>query len=110
MAERLVQCVKLKQELPGLDHPPFSGELGERIYQNVSQEAWAAYREHLKMVINEHRLGERIYQNVSQEAWAAYRVTLGTQEANEMVEKHTEDYFFGPGASLPPGYIPPKTF
>ena len=92
MAERLVQCVKLKQELPGLDHPPFSGELGERIYQNVSQEAWAAYREHLKMVINEHRL------------------TLGTQEGNEMVEKHTQDYFFGPGASLPPGYIPPKTF
>ena len=92
MAERLVQCVKLKQELPGLDHPPFSGELGERIYQNVSQEAWAAYREHLKMVINENRL------------------TLGTQEGNEMVEKHTEDYFFGPGASLPPGYIPPKTF
>ena len=92
MAERLVQCVKLKRELPGLDHPPFSGELGERIYQNVSQEAWAAYREHLKMVINE------------------YRLTLGTQEANEMIERHTEDYFFGPGASLPPGYIPPKTF
>ena len=37
-------------------HPPFSGELGERIYQNVSQEAWAMYREHLKMVINEYRL------------------------------------------------------
>ena len=91
MAERLVQCVKLKRELPGLDHPPFSGELGERIYQNVSQEAWAMYREHLKMVINE------------------YRLTLGTQEANEMVERHTEDYFFGPGASLPPGYIPPMT-
>lgn len=91
MAERLVQCVKLKRELPGLDHPPFSGELGERIYQNVSQEAWFMYREHLKMVINE------------------YRLTLGTQEANEMIERHTEDYFFGPGASLPPGYIPPKT-
>ena len=91
MAERLVQCVKLKRELPGLDHPPFSGELGERIFQNVSQEAWGMYREHLKMVINE------------------YRLTLGTQEANEMIERHTEDYFFGPGASLPPGYIPPKT-
>ena len=91
MAERLVQCVKLKRELPGLDHPPFSGELGERIFQNVSQEAWGMYREHLKMVINE------------------YRLTLGTQEANEMIERHTEDYFFGAGASLPPGYIPPKT-
>ena len=91
MAERLVQCVKLKRELPGLDHPPFSGELGERIFQNVSQEAWGMYREHLKMVINE------------------YRLTLGTQEANEMIERHTEDYFFGSGASLPPGYIPPKT-
>ena len=48
-------------------------------------------REHLKMVINE------------------YRLTLVIQKANEMIERHTEDYFFGPGASLPPGYILPKT-
>lgn len=91
MAERLVTCVKLQRELPGMEHPPFSGELGERIYQNVSQEAWVMFREHLKMVINE------------------YRLTMGTEEANQIVEKQTVDYFFGPGAALPPGYIPPKT-
>ena len=90
MAERLVTCVKLQRELPGMEHPPFSGELGERIYQNVSQEAWVMFREHLKMIINE------------------YRLTLGTEEANQIVEKQTEDYFFGPGAALPPGYVPPK--
>lgn len=91
MAARLINCVKLQRELPGMEHPPFSGELGERIYQNVSQEAWVMFREHLKMIINE------------------YRLTLGTEEANQIVEKQTEDYFFGPGAALPPGYVPPKT-
>jgi Fe-S cluster biosynthesis and repair protein YggX len=90
MAERMVKCVKLQRELPGLDRPPFNDELGKRIYENVSKEAWGMFREHLKMVINE------------------YRLVLGTEEANKIIEKQTEDYFFGPGAALPPGYVPPK--
>jgi Fe-S cluster biosynthesis and repair protein YggX len=90
MAERMVKCVKLQRELPGLDRPPFNDDLGKRIYENVSKEAWGMFREHLKMVINE------------------YRLVLGTEEANKIIEKQTEDYFFGPGAALPPGYVPPK--
>ena len=90
MAERLVQCVKLKRELPGLDHPPFSGELGERIYQNVSQEAWAMYREHLKMVINE------------------YRLTPIEPAARKFLEEQMESFFFGGGSSKPEGYRPPS--
>jgi Fe-S cluster biosynthesis and repair protein YggX len=90
MAERMVKCVKLQRELPGLDRPPFNDDLGKRIYENVSKEAWGMFREHLKMVINE------------------YRLVLGTEEANKIIEQQTEDYFFGPGAALPPGYVPPK--
>jgi Fe-S cluster biosynthesis and repair protein YggX len=91
MAERMVKCVKLQRELPGLDKPPFNDELGQRIYEHVSKDAWKMFREHLKMIINE------------------YRLVLGTEEANQIIEKQTEDYFFGPGAALPPGYVPPKT-
>ncbi len=90
MNQRMVKCVKLQRELPGLDRPPFNDELGRRIYDSVSKEAWSMFREHLKMVINE------------------YRLVLGTEEANKIIEKQTEDYFFGPGAALPPGYVPPK--
>ena len=56
MAERMVKCVKFQKELPGLDEPPWGGELGKRIYENVSQQAWEMWLEHLKMVINEYRL------------------------------------------------------
>ncbi len=90
MAERMVKCVKLQRDLPGLDKPPFNDELGKRIYENVSKEAWGMFREHLKMIINE------------------YRLVLGTEEANKIIEQQMEDYFFGPGAALPPGYVPPK--
>ena len=90
MNQRMVKCVKLQRELPGLERPPFNDELGRRIYENISKEAWNMFREHLKMVINE------------------YRLVLGTEEANKIIEKQTEDYFFGPGAALPPGYVPPK--
>ena len=51
MAQRMVKCVKFGRELPGLDEPPWSGELGQRIYDNVSQEAWKMWLEHLKMLI-----------------------------------------------------------
>jgi Fe-S cluster biosynthesis and repair protein YggX len=90
MAERMVKCVKLHRELPGLDKPPFNDDLGQRIYENVSKEAWGMFREHLKMIINE------------------YRLALGTEEANRIIEQQTENYFFGPGSGLPPGYIPPQ--
>jgi Fe-S cluster biosynthesis and repair protein YggX len=89
MAERMVQCVKLGKQLPGLAETPFDGELGQRIFDGVSQEAWGMWTEHLKMIINE------------------YRLNPGTMEAQEMIIKQMEQFFFGEGAALPPEYVPP---
>ena len=91
MPDRLVRCVKLGRELPGLERPPFSSELGQRIYENVSKQAWDMFREHLKMIINE------------------YRLVLGTEESNRIVQEQMEQYFFGSGSNLPPGYVPSDT-
>ena len=56
MAQRMVKCVKFQRELPGLDEIPFDNELGRRIYENVSKDAWKMWLEHLKMIVNEYRL------------------------------------------------------
>ena len=88
---RTVFCVKFQREMPGLDEVPFDGHpLGQRIYENVSKEAWKLWLEQMKMIMNE------------------YRLNLGTQEAQEFLLKQMEDYFFGEGASFPPGYQPPR--
>jgi Fe-S cluster biosynthesis and repair protein YggX len=88
--ERMVYCVKLHQELPGLDEVPFDGHpLGKRIYDHVSKEAWRGWVEHMKMIMNE------------------YRLNLGTPEAQEFIIKQMEEYFFGEGSAHPPGYVAP---
>ena len=53
---RTVHCVKFGRDLPGLDRPPWKGELGKRVYESVSKEAWKLWIEHSKMVMNEYRL------------------------------------------------------
>jgi len=88
MAQHMVKCVKLGRELPGLDEPPWSGELGQRIYDNVSEQAWNLWVEQLKMMINEFRLNP------------------STPEAQQTIEKQMELFFFGEGAALPPNYVP----
>jgi Fe-S cluster biosynthesis and repair protein YggX len=76
--------------MDGLDESPFDGHpLGQRIYENVSKEAWQMWVDRLKMIMNE------------------YRLNLGTREAQEFVLKQMEEYFFGEGAALPPDYVPP---
>jgi Fe-S cluster biosynthesis and repair protein YggX len=76
--------------MEGLDESPFDGHpLGQRIYENVSKEAWQMWVDRLKMIMNE------------------YRLNLGTREAQEFVLKQMEEYFFGEGAALPPDYVPP---
>ena len=90
MAERMVQCAKLDKELPGLDELPFENELGQRVFDNISQQAWEMWAEHLKMVINE------------------YRLNPGTMEAQELILKQMEQFFFGDGTQLPPDYVPPE--
>ena len=86
----MVKCVKFQKEMPGLDETPFDSPLGQRIYDNVSKEAWDLWKEHLKMIINE------------------YRLNLGTQEAQEFLLQQMEQYFYGEGAALPPDYVAPQ--
>ena len=88
---RMVFCVKFQREMPGLDEAPFDNEMGQRIFENVSKEAWKMWVEQMKMIMNE------------------YRLNLGTPEAQEMLLKQMDQYFFGEGAALPPGYVPPKS-
>jgi Fe-S cluster biosynthesis and repair protein YggX len=88
---RTVFCVKFRREMPGLDEPPFDNPVGQRIYENVSKEAWKMWVEHMKMLMNE------------------YRLNLGNPEAQQFVLTQMEQYFFGEGAALPEGYVPPKS-
>ena len=90
MAQRMVKCVLLKQELPGLDEPPWSGDLGQRIYENVSQDAWKTWLDRLRMLINE------------------YRLMPAQKEHQEIIAQQMEQFFFGGGTQLPPGYVPPS--
>jgi len=90
MGGRLVKCVKFGREMPGLDEKPWPGELGDRIYNNVSAEAWRIWEERMKMILNE------------------YRLLPFQKEAQELIAKHMEEFFFGQDAALPPGYMPPQ--
>ncbi len=86
---RKVMCVKFGKELDGLDEVPFEGHpLGQRIYDNVSKDAWRMWVEHMKMLMNE------------------YRLNLGLPEAQEFIIQQMEQYFFGAGAALPPDFVP----
>lgn len=86
---RMVKCVKLGREAEGLDFPPFPGALGKRIFENVSKEAWKGWLEHQKMLVNENRLN------------------LADPHARKYLMEQTERYFFGPGADVAAGYVPP---
>lgn len=87
---RMVKCVKLGRELPGLDRPPWKGELGKRIYENVSKEAWAMWVNHSKMLLNEYRLNPL------------------DPNAQKIMEEQMELFFFGEGAKVPEGYVAPN--
>lgn len=81
---RMVQCVKLGKELPGLEYPPFGGKLGQKIWLSVSEEAWKVFVEHFKMIMNENRLQG------------------GTETATNAFVSQAEQYFFGDGSAVPP--------
>jgi Fe-S cluster biosynthesis and repair protein YggX len=85
----MVQCVLLKREAPGFDRPPYPGELGRRIYDHVSREAWAGWLRHQTMLINE------------------YRLTPIEPKARKFLEAEMEKFFFGGGSSTPEGYQAP---
>lgn len=90
MAERIVKCAKLGQELPGLDEPPWSGDLGQRIYDKVSRQAWQMWLDRLRMIINE------------------YRIFPADPRAQKFIEEQMEQFLFGEQAAPPPGYVPPE--
>lgn len=87
---RMVQCVLLKQELPGLERPTYPGELGQRIFEQVSAQAWQQWLRHQTMLINE------------------YRLSVIEPKSRKFLEAEMEKFFFGGGADKPEGYQPPK--
>jgi Fe-S cluster biosynthesis and repair protein YggX len=88
---RMVHCVKLGKEAEGLDFPPYPGELGKRIFENVSKEGWQLWLNHQTMLINE------------------YRINPLDPKARKMIEEQMEQFFFGQGAEAPPDYQPPAS-
>lgn len=88
---RMVQCVKLGKEAEGLDMPTYPGDLGKRIFDNVSKEAWQLWIRHQTMLINE------------------YRLTPVDPKARKFLEEEMEKFFFSADESTQPeGYVPPK--
>jgi Fe-S cluster biosynthesis and repair protein YggX len=87
---RMVQCVKLKREAEGLERVPYPGELGKRLSEHVSKEAWAQWLRQQTMLINE------------------YRLTPIEPKARKFLEAEMEKFFFGAGSAAPEGFVPPK--
>jgi len=85
---RMVKCVVLGEEAEGLDYAPYPGELGKRIYDNVSRQAWQQWLNHQTMIINE------------------YRLTPIEPKARKFLEQEMEKFFFGEGSDKPGGYTP----
>ena len=88
---RKVFCVKFQREMEGLEEVPFEGHpLGQKIYENVSKDAWKMWLEHMKMLMNEYRLNPL------------------DPNSQKIMGEQMEQFFFGEGAKLPEGYVPPK--
>lgn len=85
---RMVNCVRLKREAEGLDRMPYPGDLGQRVYDNVSKEAWAAWLKHQTMLLNE------------------YRLSPIDPKARTFLEEEMDKFFFGEGAEVPPDFKP----
>jgi len=87
---RMVHCIKLGREAEALDFQPFPGEIGKRIFDNVSRVAWQEWLEHQKMLVNE------------------YRLSLADKKARDYLVQQMESHFFGEGAEVASGYTPPR--
>ena len=85
---RMIQCVKLGIEAEGLERPPYPGDLGKRIYESVSKQAWQQWIQHQTMLINE------------------YRLTPIEPKARQFLEEEMEKFFFGDGSDVPEQFIP----
>ena len=85
---RMVNCVKLGREAEGLDFPPYPGELGKKLYENVSKEGWQLWLRQQTMLINE------------------YRLSGIDPKARQFLEQEMEKFFFGEGSTPPPDFKP----
>jgi len=88
---RMVHCIKLDKEAEGLDFPPYPGELGKKIFERVSKEAWQQWIKHQTMLVNENRLN------------------LADARARKYLAQQMEKHFFGEGADVATGYVPPQS-
>lgn len=86
---RTVNCIKLGKPAEGLDFPPHPGPIGQRIWENVSKEAWAEWQRQQTMLINENRLN------------------MADARARQYLLRQMENHFFGGGADTAQGYVPP---
>jgi Fe-S cluster biosynthesis and repair protein YggX len=84
----MVNCAKLGRELPGLNRPPFGGELGKRIFENISQDAWGLWQDQSTLLINH------------------YGLNLRDPAAQKFLMQQMEQFFFGEGALLPDDWTP----
>ncbi len=87
---RTVHCVRLQREAEGLERQTYPGELGQRIFENVSKEAWQEWLRHQTMLINENRLSPM------------------DPKARKFLEQQMEQFFFGEGSAPPPDFRPPE--
>ena len=87
---RMVKCIKLGREAEGLDFSPYPGEIGRKIFENVSKEAWKQWLEQQKMLVNENRLN------------------LADKKARDYLVEQMNKHFFGDGADAAQGYVPPS--
>jgi len=85
---RMVHCIKLNREAEGLDQPPLPGELGKKIYDQVSKEAWQMWIAHQTMLINE------------------YRLSMIGAKSRAFLKEELEKFLFGPGSDKPAGFVP----
>src|SRR5947209_10289439 len=85
---RMVKCVKLGRELPGLDKPPFPGELGKRIYENISKQAYDMWPAQSTLIINH------------------YNLNMADPDARKLLREQMEEFFFGNDAKMPEGWVP----
>ena len=88
---RMVKCIKLGREAEGLDFPPYPGELGKKIFDNVSKDAWKQWLELQKMLVNENRLN------------------LADIRARKYLAEQMDKHFFGGGADPDAGYVAPSS-
>lgn len=86
---RLVHCKKLNEELPGLERQPYPGELGKRIFDEISQQAWQSWLGHQTMLINE------------------YRLSMIDPKAQSFLKEELEKFLFGDGGQAVEGFVPP---